>query len=77
MRYVGLEFPIRKVERCLTNPKPRRVWINHDLQVFKVGPWIRTAQPQRTASGIHRLDFFVLLYQDKSTRDNVNCINNV
>jgi len=35
-------------------------------------PWIRAAQPQRTASGIHRLDFFVLLYQDKRTRENVS-----
>jgi len=37
------------------------------LVVNKAGPWIRSAEPKRTVSGIHRLDFLVLLHQVKST----------
>jgi len=51
--------------------------MNYGLKVIMSWPLIRTAQPQRTVSGIHRLDFFVLLYQDKRTREKVSCNNTV
>jgi len=37
MSLCDLEFPVRKVERCFTNPKPCRMWSIHDLVTFMAG----------------------------------------
>jgi len=69
MNPFGLEFPVRKMKRCLTNPKPRKMWSTLRCWNHQGGALDSYRAVVANASGIHRLDFLVLLHQGKSTRE--------